>query len=93
MDLNLALCVDEPPESTDKSSTAEKNAYGEFRNNEAARKLKFMSSSRIRISKHPGREVFNNSIRRVVGEAWPAFFDFSDCVLTKNYSRMRCIAL
>jgi hypothetical protein len=46
---------------------------------EAARELKFMSSSKRRMSEHPSYEAFKKSINRVVGGTFPAFFDFSDC--------------
>lgn len=48
-------------------------------NNEAARKLKFMSSSRRIIFEEYRYELLKNSNKRVVGGAFPAFFDFSDC--------------
>lgn len=49
-------------------------------NSEAARELKFILSSRRRISKSPWYDVFKKSIRRDVDGAFPAFFDFSDCI-------------
>lgn len=50
-------------------------------NREAARELKFMSSSRRRISKEPLYDVFRKSKTRNVDGALPAFFDFSDCII------------
>lgn len=45
---------------------------------EAALELKFMSSSKRRISSEPAYEALSNSITRVVDGSFPAFFDFSD---------------
>lgn len=46
---------------------------------DAARELKFMSSSRRWMSEQPTYEVLKKSTNEVVGGAFPAFFDFSDC--------------
>lgn len=45
---------------------------------EAARELKFMSSSKRRMSEYPSYEAFKKLINRVADGAFPAFFDFSD---------------
>lgn len=56
-------------------------------NKEAARELKFMSSSRRRIFEEQWYEPLRNSNKRVVGGAFPAFFDFSDCKHPKRYMK------
>lgn len=55
------------------------NISAKLTDKDAARWLKFISSSRREMSENLPQEDFRKSTKRVVGGALPAFFDFSDC--------------
>lgn len=57
--------------------------------NETARALKFMSSSRRMISEDSPYEDFRNSMTEVVEGEFPDFFDFSDCKWQKGKDIVR----
>lgn len=65
---------------------ADNNNISGLTDKDAARWLKFISSSRREASENLPQEDLRKSTKRVVGGALPVFFDFSDCSKIKHYN-------